>query len=140
LVEGFIRIVTTLYPYVGLDGSQKLFSSEIVENNHLIYRFQSGQDDGSVFLGVDGSIGAFKLPDGAVTVDANDQDVAKLAGLAQVGDVASVQDVEAAVGGHNALSDLTMILTPDRQRVGTYDLRIHPVIVYDHPLSSTELF
>ena len=59
---------------------------------------EGGDDLGAGVEGVDGAGGAFEAADAVVGVQCDDEAVAGGAGLGEEGDVAGVEDVEAAVG------------------------------------------
>lgn len=139
-IEGFESVIAALHPNVWLNGCEEFIGTEIVKYDHLVNHFERGQDSGSILLGIDRTIFALEFSHRSVTVYADHQDVTKLAGLLQVSHVTSVKDVEASVRNDDALADQSLVIAPEWQRVESYDLCIHTLIVYEELRSSTELF
>lgn len=98
LVERFEGVITAFDIDVGLGGSKEPGGADIGEDGDGIDRFQGGEDGGAVVLGIDGAALAFQAADGGIAVDADEEKVTEIAGGLEVGDVAEVEEIEAAVG------------------------------------------
>lgn len=92
---------------VGADGFEESDRAGFAENDHGVHAGQGGEDGGAVAFGDEGAVGAFELADGAVGIEADDQEVAELFGALEVADVAVVKEVETAVGGDDGLAAAT---------------------------------
>jgi len=76
----------------------KVVGRVFLEDADIVDAFKSGQDRGARGLIIDRPVRAFETRDRCVGVEPQDQTVAQGAGLAEVGHMAGMQDVEAAVG------------------------------------------
>src|SRR5271165_2507275 len=80
--------ISTLNQYVGKQSSDDLARRGLVENNHRVYAFQSGQDFGSFIFLDRRSVCTLELCDGGVAVQADDQRVPAFTRSLQYMDVA----------------------------------------------------
>ena len=75
---------------------------KIVENHHAIDAFKRGQNFRALPFGNHRATLAFELFDAGIAVQTDDQRVTQAAGMFEAADVAGMQQVEAAVGEHDA--------------------------------------
>jgi hypothetical protein len=104
LIEGFQGVIAAFYVDVRLGNGKKPAGGFLGKNAHATDAFQSGKHRGAILLVVDGAIRAFQLLDRIVAADANQQQVAQIAGHLEIRDVAKVQDIEATVRDDEALA------------------------------------
>jgi hypothetical protein len=94
----FDSIVSALDIDGGLDLAQKPYWSIFVKDDHGVYRLKGFQYGSSVKFGDYGTRRSFEFVDGDIGVETYDEGVAEGSRSTQVGDVARVQQIEAAVG------------------------------------------
>ena len=74
-----------------------------IKNHDVVHTAKSGEDLRSLRFGDHGTSG-FDPPHGCVAIESHDQAVPQLPGLLKKADVTDVEEIEAAVGKHDALS------------------------------------
>lgn len=102
--DSFDRVVTTFDEDVGLNLADELEGRVLGEEYHRVDGGESGHDAGALALADDGARGAFEALDRGVGVEAEDELRAKPAAVLKQGDVADMQEVEAAVGEDDGLA------------------------------------
>lgn len=109
LMDGVELIVAAFGIDVGPQFVEEGQGTCIREDRDVVDAFEGGQDQGPFGLGVDGAARPFDFANRGVAIEPNDQYVALPRGFDQVGHVASVEDVETAVGPDNGS---TLALNP----------------------------
>lgn len=89
--------VLALHEDVGQDLTNQFLWLVFVEDNHGIDAAQRTKNEGPVFLAIDGSAGLGPT-DRGVAIEPENEGIALLAGEVEIGDVAAVEDIEAAIG------------------------------------------
>jgi hypothetical protein len=95
-------VIATFDVNVGPHDGQEPVGALLGENDDGVDACQRGEDGGTLSLGDEGPARSFKFADRTVSVEADDEEVAKLAGALQVADVTEVEQVETAVGGDHS--------------------------------------
>ena len=102
--DGFDGVVAAFDEDVGADLADELEGRVFGEEDDGVDGGEGGHDAGAFVLGDDGARGAFEAADGGVGVEAEDELGAELAAVFEQGDVADVEEVEAAVGEDDGLA------------------------------------
>jgi hypothetical protein len=105
LVNRSERIISAFDPDIRFRPDEEIQRRTLSKNANRIDTLKSGDDCGAVVFVVYGAAGPFEVPDRSVAIDADEEDVALLAGVLKVSDMAKMQDIEAAVG-HDELAPL----------------------------------
>ena len=111
LVESLEGVVATLNVDVGLGGSEKMGGADVRENGHSTDRFKGSKHRGAVVFCIYRTPFAFEAAHSGVAVDADQKEVAKVSGVFEIGDMAEMKDVEAAIGDDEFLAT-TELLSP----------------------------
>ena len=115
--------ISTFNQYVGKQSSDDLSRRGLVENDHGVHAFQSGQDLGSLILLDRWSVRTLELFDCDVAVQADDQRIPEFARSLQYMNMAWMQDVEAAVGEHHAAPVAFLAAKPQNRFVQSENRR-----------------
>lgn len=99
----FEAVVTSFDEKVRAERLHERLNRRFGKQRHNIDVLQGAQQRGSILLLIDRRI-PFELRNAVVCVEADDEQVAKGASFLQVFDVSTVQDIETAVGEHEALT------------------------------------
>lgn len=97
LVESFQGVIAPFYIDVGLGGIEKLHRSFPWKDAGKIDGLQGGKDTGAVRFAVDGSGGSLELVDAGVGIHANQQCIALISRLLEVGGMTQVENIKATV-------------------------------------------
>ncbi len=96
------RPVAAFDENVGCNGANELNRGVAGKPGHQVDRFQSPDERKAIGQCVDRTVVALaKAAHGRIVIEGNDQACAECAGLRQVSDMATVQDVKDAVGEHH---------------------------------------
>ncbi len=98
------RPVAAFDQHVGQKGFDEVQRSVVIEEDDGIHYFEGGQGVGARLLVIDGAVWPLEAVHRGAAVQAYHQAVAQVARLREVVDMAVVQQVEATVGKHDALS------------------------------------
>jgi hypothetical protein len=115
--------ISTFNQYVGKQSNDDLARCGLVENNHGVHAFQSGQDFGSFIFLVRRSVCTLQICDCGVAVQADDQRIPEFTRSLQYMDVARMQDIEATVGEHHAASVAFLAAKPQNRFVQSENRR-----------------
>src|SRR5258706_6262743 len=96
----------------------------VVENGDVVYTRQRRQDLGALAFDYQRTQRPLDAPGGGVAVEGDDEEIAQVAGRAQIRDVAQVQQIEAAVGEDRALPGV-LARGDDRRQPGEIVKRAH---------------
>jgi len=111
-VDGFQGVIPALHIDVGSGGIEEADGSDLGEDADGIDATEGGEDAGTVLFGDDGTGGTLELADGVIAIEADEQGIALGAGGFEIGDVAGVKQVEAAVGDHETTPLLAQGIPP----------------------------
>ena len=103
-----LRVVGALDQHVRQNRPDQAQRLVLSEHHQVVDALELGHDLDAVFFTIDRSARALDAPDRGVGVEPDDQQIALNARLAQVTDVAGVQNVEAAVGEGDGLALLAI--------------------------------
>jgi hypothetical protein len=113
--------VTALDEHVGKQAGDDFARSEIVENQHGVDGFESGEDFRALALGNYRTTFALELANAGVAIEADDQDVAQGASLLEAANMAGMQQVEAAVGEDDAAAVAFLRAKPQNRLLKSED-------------------
>ena len=113
-VQRFRPVIASFDVNVGPHDGQESASALLRENDDGVDAGQRGEDGGTLPLGDERPPRSLEFTDRAVSVEADDQEIAELAGALQVADVTEVQQVETAVGGDNTATAASRRGQPSR--------------------------
>jgi hypothetical protein len=100
-----------------LRGGEKTGRGALIEDADAGETFQGGKHEGAVGLAVDRTVRSLQFVYGVVAVHADEEGVAKVAGGFKIGDMARVEQVEAAVGDDEFAVLVAQPRAPDGQGV-----------------------
>jgi hypothetical protein len=103
-IQGLGSVVTTLDIDVGLHGGEKTVRAFLGENDDGVDAGEGGEDGGPLPLRDEGSVWAFELLNGTVTIQAHDKEITEFFGALQIAHMAEVDQVEAPVGGDDPVA------------------------------------
>ena len=117
--------------HIWLGIAEKVGGAYFAEDDDGIDGFEGAEHLGAVRFGVDGATGALEFAHGAVAVQADEEDIALIAGGLEVGHMAGVEDIEATVGDDDGAAGAAHGLAPGPERVAREDLvtAVHGSIV-----------
>ena len=102
--DGLDGVVAALDQNVGLEGADQFERRVLFKEHDGIDGGESGHDAGALAFADDGARWALEAADGGVGVEAEDELGAEAAAVFEQGDVADVEQVEAAVGEDDGLA------------------------------------
>src|SRR5690606_10902783 len=102
-------VIAALHENVGLHPGDELARRVGAERHHPVHRVQCLEHRHALRERHDRPLRSLETAHGFISVDRDDQAVAQRARFLQVGDVAGMQDVEAAIGHHHALAALACV-------------------------------
>src|SRR5258708_22414343 len=109
--DGVFRIVAALHEDVGPQRAHEPQRRVLVEHDDAVHDLEGREHVGAVRLRSGGAIGALEPANGRVAVEADDERVAEGARTEQHVDVPGMQEIEDAVGEHDAAG---LVGTPGR--------------------------
>ena len=118
LIDGVESIVTALDVNVRLNGGEEMHRIPLWENEDGIDVLKSRENQGAVSLMVDGTPGAFEFADRGIAIHPDEQSVALMTRRLQIGDVAGMEEIKAAVGDDQALASRAEVRPPTGQGFG----------------------
>jgi len=95
-------VIAALDVHVGPHNGQEPVGAFLREDDDGIDARQRGQHGGTLALGDERAPRALEFAHGAVSVEADDEQIAKSPGALQIADVPEVDQVETSIGGHDA--------------------------------------
>jgi hypothetical protein len=93
------------------DGLDEAGGPFIAKNDHPIHGSQGAQNLRAIVFVVQWPVGAFQGTDARVRIQRHDHRIAQSAGIGQVADVASMQEIEAAIGEDQFLALRVQLIT-----------------------------
>jgi hypothetical protein len=102
-VESLRPVIATFDVDVGSNRRQETVGAFVAKNDNGIHAGEGGQDGGALAFRYERTVRTFELPAGGVGVEADDEQVAELPGALKIADVTEMEQVEASVGGDDAL-------------------------------------
>lgn len=130
LVDRLDGVVPAFHIDVGLHRFQEFERVPVGKDCDGVDRGETGQDGGAIVLGIDRSIFALDGPDRGVAVEADQQNVTFGSRGGEIGDMAGVEDVEAAVGDDQSAPVRAERSAPLRKPLKGNNLRCQ---VHGHP-------
>src|SRR4029079_12206727 len=94
--------VGTFDEHVGQQLRNKFARRRFIENRHVVYRTERGQNLGAVLLGDQRSFGALVASDARVAIDRYNQKIAESARLGQTPDMARMKQIKTSIGENHA--------------------------------------
>ena len=98
------RVVAAFHQHVRANLGQQRLRRVLGERHHPVHRRETFQDAHAALQRIDRAPRALQAPRRIVVVDGHDEAVAEFPRLVQIAHMAGVQNVEAAVGEHDALA------------------------------------
>jgi hypothetical protein len=80
------------------DGEDFWIEARAGENENRIHTAESGEGVSAVLLGIQRSVISFESTHGGIAVDGDDEQIAHSGGCLEIGDVATMEEVKAAIG------------------------------------------
>jgi hypothetical protein len=122
LVDGFEGVIAALHIDVGLGGIEEADGADFGKDGDGVDAAEGGEDTGAVVFWYHRSGGTLELTDGVVAVESDEEGVAVAAGGFEIGNMAGMEEIEAAVGDDEALSALAEGVAPDLELIRIEDL------------------
>jgi alpha-beta hydrolase superfamily lysophospholipase len=132
------RPIAALYENVREQSRDDLTRREIIENHHGIHGLQRRKDFRALALCDYRTALTFQLPHTSVTIQADDERVAQLAGKLQAANVTRVQQIEATIRENDAAAVAFLAAKPQNRFLKREDRRIQKVSMEKQPKIRTD--
>lgn len=118
LINGVESVITALDVNIRLDRGEEMHRIPLLKNTDGIDVLKRRENQGAVGLMVDGTAGAFEFADRGIAVHPHEKSVALMTRRLQIGDVAGMEEIEAAVGDDKAPASRAEVRPPTDQGFG----------------------
>ena len=139
MIQGFQRVIAAFDVDIRLSGGEKIGRGAFGKNADATDTFEGGEHGRAVGFRIHRARWAFEFAHARVAVDAQEEQVTEVARVFQVGHMAEMQNVEAAVGDDEFFAGVAHGLAPRGQLFPTdnFAMKIHGVILPVRGLNST---
>jgi hypothetical protein len=117
LVQRVQGVIAAFDVNIRLRGGEKFRGGGVGEDADAVHALQRGEDGGAIGFGIHRPAGALQAAHGGIAIHADEQGIAALTRVFEVGDVAQMEDVKTAVGDDEFFAAGADLPPPCRQLV-----------------------